>query len=578
MQWKIKSKIKNRKRQERRQEIIKSILRNRGIVGKKEIESFLHPIRPDKIKPGEVGIDKKELVKAITRIKKAKNKGEKVIVYGDYDADGICSTAILWETLYALGVDAIPFIPNRQKHGYGLSKKGLKDVLKRSGSKSQESDAVKTGNKPSLVITVDNGIVAHQAVDWANEHAIDVIISDHHQKESKLPNAQAVVHTIELAGAGVAWVFANSILQSYKGKTGKGITARSFLDLATIGTVADMVPLTGVNRSLVKYGLKNLKSTQRTGLLELFKQAGIKASEVEIYHINFVIAPRLNATGRLSNALDSLRLLCTPKKDRARALAIKLQSTNRERQELTEEMLLLAKNIYHSQKQSQETDKIVIIDHQEFHEGVIGLIAGKITEELNRPAIILSRDLKVSKASARSVSGFNIIQAIRQSQSLLIDAGGHPMAAGFTIETKKIESFKRKMFKIADQMLDYDDLEPSINIDCQIDFGDINWKLMPEIEKLEPFGIGNPRPRFVLRNAEVSQKRAVGSQRKHLKLTLSEGKKKLSAIGFNFGFMASKIGTDDHLDLAFTLEKNAWNGRLELQLKVKDIKKTEIFS
>lgn len=561
MQWEIKTKIQEGTPRKRREEIGKTLLANRGVTYKKQVEEFLDPPEPETLSPKMVGIQKAHLTKAITRIKKAIQRKESVVVYGDYDADGICSTAILWETLHALGAQALPFIPHREDHGYGLSVKGIKEILNKPKRYTLNA-------KPSLIITVDNGIVAHDAAAYANEQGIDIIICDHHEKSTKLPKAHAIVHTTKLAGSGVTWIFAKEIAK----RLNAAIPIHNSLDLATIGTIADQVALVGPNRSIVKYGLNDLRRTKRVGIIELMKEAAIDPHEMRTYHINFVIAPRLNAMGRLEHAIDALRLVCTKNAIRARKLANTLSVVNRQRQQRTKEMLAVAKEMYLSQESERETEKIIIIDHKDFHEGIIGLIAGKLAEEFYRPAIVFARGKKLSKASARSISGFNIIKALRQTEHLLVDAGGHPMAAGFTIETAKIETFKSRLYEIAERTLSPDVLEPKLTIDCEIELRDITWELYRQLERLEPFGIGNPQPRFALENCEVVDVRAVGDEGKHLKLTIKQSKSMANGIAFNQGFLVSQLNPGTPISLAFTLDKNIWNNREELQLKIKDIK------
>jgi len=561
MQWVITKAIESKAPLARRDEIVRILLTNRGIVGKAETREYLNPKKPEDLSAGTVKIPLRELKKAVNRIETAIRKKEHIVVYGDYDADGICSTAILWEALHALGADTLPFIPLREKHGYGLSIKGIEEILK-------NPNHYKLKANPSLIITVDNGIVAFDAVDYANRKGIDVIICDHHEKAKKIPKALAVVHTTLLSGSGVAWVFAKEIIRNSRKKAADQKT----LDLATIGTVADMVPLLGPNRSLVKYGLSVLQKHSRIGLKWLLQEAAVEPEALEIYHINFVIAPRLNAMGRLEHALDALRLICTKSPDRARELAQKLGTTNRRRQELTEEMLNHAKKLSERIFASIGSEKILIIDHQDFHEGVIGLIAGKLVEEYYRPVIVVAKGGEISKASARSVAGFNIIKAIRKTEHLLIDAGGHPMAAGFTIRTENIQAFKKLMLRIASVDLSRDLLQPTLSLDAQILLKDVTWELYDKLEGMEPFGIANPKPAFAIREMRVVNTRAVGREKQHLKLTLAQGNETIDGIAFHLGNLAAKLRGGSQVDVAATLEQNIWNGRKELQLRVKDIK------
>src|ERR1035437_9916936 len=327
--WQLESEIKNG-------DIISALLKNRGITTKKEIEDFLNP-QLSKVTTESVKIDENGLKKAIARIKKAIKEKQKIIVFGDYDVDGICGSAILWETLNSMKANALPYIPSRFDEGYGLSKEGIDNLLK-------------TG-KIDLIVTVDNGIVANKAVDYANKKGIDVIITDHHVPTEKLPDALAIVHTTLLCGAGVAYLLAQEILNfkflisnDTKILNTKYEIRDTCLELVVLATIADLVPLTGANRILVYFGLQKLKQTKRPGLLALMDKAGIKKEEIDTYRIGHMIAPRLNAMGRLASAMDSLRLICTNNKQKAEGLAEVLNKTNLERQQVTQEALAHAKN------------------------------------------------------------------------------------------------------------------------------------------------------------------------------------------------------------------------------------------
>jgi len=557
MIWNIKFTIKAETNQERRQEIIKNILKNRGFTTKKQIRAFLSPPKPTSLTLKQLDINSNQFRLAISRIKKAIKNKEQIIIYGDYDADGICATALLWETLYLLGAKVVPFIPSRDKHGYGISISGIEDILK--GQIPGTDLQIK---KPDLIITVDNGLVAHEAAKFIKKNKIDLIITDHHTPPKKLPSALALIHTTQLSGSGVAWILACELSKS------KPALAKNTLDLATIGTVADLVPLTGANRSLVKWGLKSLQKTKRVGLQTLFKHAAIDPHELAPHHISFIIAPRLNAMGRLKHALDSVRILVTNKKLRANQLALTLSQTNLERQNLTNQLLKQAKSLVTKPK----NQKLLIIDHQDFHEGVIGLIAGKLVEEYSRPSIVICRGKTISKASARSISGINIIETIRTVESLLINAGGHPMAAGFTIQSSKIKDFKKAIINHANEFITDDMLQPILSIDCQISIKDLSWLLYKQLQKLSPFGIGNPRPTFAIKNTNLINKMTVGKNKAHLKLLLPSTLKNqttISALWFKRGDVVDNI--QDTTSIAATIDENTWNGKSELQLKIKDL-------
>lgn len=518
--------------------IVNLLLENRGVDKK----TFINPIPPKEISLKELGINESLVAKAIKRIMLAKKENQGVIVYGDYDADGICATAILWQALYKLGLKVLPHIPERFSEGYGMNKKTI-EALK-------EKDP-----NLKLVITVDNGIVAVDEVEFAKSLGVDVIVTDHHTKADKLPNAHSLIHTVKIGGAAVAWVLAREL--GFEGN----------LELACIGTVADQLPLTGVNRSLAKYGLEDLNSTRNTGLLELFKEAGVQKGNLGTYDINFVIAPRINAMGRLAHAIDSLRLLCTRDNEKARALASKLGKTNLERQKIVDEVLVHAKK----EVGEEVTAGIIVLSHESYHEGVVGLAAAKLVERFFRPAIVFSEGKTHAKASARSIPGVNIIELVRGT-NLITAGGGHPMAAGFTIETKNLSLFTKKMQEAVAPLLTDEILFQKITIDMELDFDQINWELSKKLSEFTPFGLGNPVPTFVTFGVEVLDARRLGENGKHLKLKLKKANKVFDAIGFGLGSHIQGIAPKKQIDLVYSIEKNIWNGNASLQLKVKDVK------
>jgi single-stranded-DNA-specific exonuclease len=573
--WQVVGNLPKSKKQGQVQEIVNALLKNRGIKSKKEKEEFFNPSPPEKISVKSLSLSSSEIRKAIARIKKAKKDGEKVIIYGDYDADGVTGTAILWECLSSAGIDVFPYIPERFSEGYGLKTESLEKV------KAQNPNV-------KLIITVDNGIVANEAIDVANELGIDVIVTDHHlprinaprgreagrrwreansvRAEIEYPNAQAIIHTTKIGGAAVAWILAREI--NKKLQTSKIPKLQSSLDLCAIGTIADQLPLIGPNRSFVKYGLQELNRTQRPGLLSLFEQAGIKKGRIGAYTVGFVIAPRINAMGRLKHAIDSLRLLCTQDEDKSRELALHLGETNAERQRIVEKVFLHAKE----SAQGVASEGLILIAHETYHEGVIGLAASKLVEEFYRPAIVLSRGKKYSKASARSIPGFNIIEAIKKFEGMLLTSGGHPMAAGFTIETSKIDEFYRKLHQASVSSLTEEVLTKTLKVDLELDFSLLNQQLAKAISSFEPTGTGNPTPSFLTKNVNVVSARVVGRDNAHLKLLFESKGLIFDAIGFGLGKYLTKISPDKPVDVVYNLEENYWNGNVRLQLKVKDIK------
>ncbi len=547
-----------------RQTLSKVLLANRGIKTNKEIEEFLNP-RLENVTVESVEIDKKQLKKAILRIESAIKNKEEIIVFGDYDVDGICGTAILWETLNELGAKVIPYIPHRIDEGYGLSKIGIDNLLLKNP-------------EIKLIITVDNGIVAGKAVEYANKKGIDIVITDHHVSPKNLPKAYAIVHTTKLCGTGVAYLLAQEISNfefhiSNKSQSPKTKIQDNHLELVALATIADLVPLAGANRTLVKFGIEALRKTKRPGLLALIKEAGIDKDLIDIFEIGHAIAPRLNAMGRLEYAMDSLRLLCTRDLRRAEILATKLGSTNRKRQELTIEAFEHAKEKIKNQK--SKIKNLIFLGHETYQQGVIGLVAGRLVEEFYRPSIVLSIGKKYSKASARSISGFNIIEFIRRASDLLVDAGGHPMAAGFTVKTSKIAVLEKKFEELAITLLNTKKLERILMIDTQISLKDITSNLYNSLLIIAPFGIGNPKPTFVSKNITIEDMRLVGVSGKHLKLRISQSSSpdQFDAIGFNMGDSAGKIRIGDKVDLVYTIEQNEWNGNSRIQFKIKDLRK-----
>ncbi len=542
--WKVLNKFKNTDLENINEEIIKILLENRGLKDKKEIEEFLNP-KLENITTDSVGIDKKQLKIAMDRIYKAIEKNEQIIVYGDYDVDGITGSAILWETLHGMKAKALPYLPDRIEEGYGLSIKGIENLT------SKIPDI-------KLIITVDNGIVANDAVKFANECGYDVIITDHHAADSTLPKALAIVHTTKLCGAGVAWLLSKELKKS---------DDDTHLELAALGTIADLVPLTGANRAIVKFGLEKISHTSRPGLLKLFRTAGIEKEILGVYEVGYIIGPRLNAAGRIEKAMDSLRLLCTKDKIKAQNLAEKLELINQERQLLTKQATEHAKLTV---KMQDSLKKIIIVSHESYQQGVIGLVAGKLVEEYYRPSIVISKGEKYSKASVRSVEGFNIIEFLRSTPEYFVNVGGHPMAAGFTIETEKIITFKQTLESSVEKILDEQTLTKTLKIDCELPLEAITKEFYTSLLQLAPFGMKNSEPIFTTKNVTVKNIKILGKDGKHLKLILGSDVS-FDAIAFGMGELARDLKIGDKINVAYNIDENTWNGKTKLQLKVRDI-------
>ncbi|MBI4028768.1 MAG: single-stranded-DNA-specific exonuclease RecJ [Candidatus Blackburnbacteria bacterium] len=592
-------------------EIIKILLENRGLKTKKEKEDFFNPPDPQNFSPKDVGIDAKQLEKAIKRILAAIEKKEKIIVYGDYDVDGICASAILWETLRSLGANTIPYVPSRFTEGYGLNIESIRKL-------KEEDPGV------GLIITVDNGIVAHEKVDFAKSLGVDVIITDHHIPGETLPNAYAIVHTTQMSGAAVSWFLSKALttvssqpasdpvdvdMTGPVGSSSRPTSSRDvavgarwdssfesepegsslrvedlrsrhpspsflndYLGLAALGTVADVLPLVGHNRSIVVYGLQALRKTSRVGIQALCKEAGVEQKDIDTFHIGFIIAPRMNAMGRLEHAMDSLRLLCTNDKEKATTLAFNLGKTNKTRQEKTENTF---KHIQENFENvwNQKLPGILLAAHETYEEGVVGIVAGRLVEKYYRPSIVVCKGEEISKASARSINGIDIISVIREvGDGILLNAGGHPMAAGFSLSTTKLEDFGKKLSLYSSKFTDHDFVRET-KVDCEIDFSLLTNALYKKLLEFAPFGFGNPTPVFMTRNVRIDDVRLMGKDKNHLKLLLTqEGFGTMEAVGFRMGELYSSLSPDSQADVTYSLEENFWNNHKSLQLKIKEIK------
>ncbi|OGF99548.1 hypothetical protein A2153_04355, partial [Candidatus Gottesmanbacteria bacterium RBG_16_38_7b] len=417
---------------------------------------------------------------------------------------------------------------------------------------------------PSLIITVDHGISASKEVSYARKFAIDIIIIDHHLPAKSPPKPFALIHTTQLSAAGLAWVFTNFLT---------GRLLEKYLDLVALATVADMVPLLNENRILVTFGLKEINKTRRVGLNSLMKASGVIKGQIDSHTLGHILAPRLNASGRLEEGIDSLRLLCTKDRQRASDLAQKLNNVNRHRQALTKNSLDLAHSII------KETSNLVFVHSDTFHQGVIGLIAGKLVETYHRPAIVVSVGSEFCKASARSVKGVNIVELIKVASDLLVSVGGHPMAAGFTVKKENLNKLEKKLLASSQILIKTEDLTEKRLIDLELDIAFLNWDLYREIQQLSPFGQANPPPLFAGFNNTVLDYSLVGRDKNHLKLLLSSklnSRKAFSAIGFNFSPVFPELKLGALVDIIYQIEEDNWNHLRSLILKLKDVRLSEI--
>lgn len=515
------------------------LAKNRGLTTPQKLQEFLHPTFEQIL-----ALEFPQAEKCVKRVTDAIKAKEKMIVYSDYDADGICAAAILWETLFDLGADAMPYVPHRIKEGYGLSKPAISKLAK-EGAK--------------LIITVDHGVTATEQVEHAKSLGLDVIITDHHVLPKLLPKPFAMFHTTSLCGAGVAWRFAWEIAKQIKPDYHEKLLEK--LELAAIATVADLVPLTGGSRAIVKLGLEKLAKTKRPGLGALIRASHINGP-IGTYEIGHILAPRINAMGRIEHGLDSLRLICAKNQNQADDLAQLLTRTNTRRQDLTTKAITNAMSLV------RDDHAVGVIASAEWHEGIIGLVASRLVEAYKKPMVVISIGESFSKGSARSIPGFNIVEAIRASSEFLMDAGGHPMAAGFTIETRHIEAFSAKINEHSKSLITEEILTPLIEIECQLEVSDITRHALKQTELFEPYGVANPMPLFLTKNLVVEDIRTVGAANDHLKLQLSG----FSAIGFNMGRLSSDIRPGYLVDLVYTIAEDRYASSGGLQLKIKDLR------
>ncbi|MEX0668323.1 MAG: single-stranded-DNA-specific exonuclease RecJ [Candidatus Saccharimonadales bacterium] len=533
--------------------ILEEILSKRGIKTGSQRDSFLNPQYEDLHDPFLL----KDMDKAVEAISSSIKRGDNIVVYGDYDIDGLSATALLLDGITAMGGKISAYIPDRFEEGYGINTKALKKL------KKQAAD---------LVITVDCGSTSHESLTWAKENNLDVIVTDHHLTKDTLPPAVAVINPKrtddeypfkDLAGVGVAF-------KLVQGLQSKGLLPRGrekwLLDLVALGSVCDVVSLTGENRVLVKYGLTVFAKTSRIGLKALMAVAGVNREDIDTYHFGFVLGPRLNAAGRLSHAKLALDLFTATDKNQAWQIADKLDKLNSERRSQQDQITIMAED----QALEHHQDNVLVLSHSDWNHGIVGIVAAKITEEFNKPTIILQEMGDESKGSARSKGSFNIVEGMSAADDLLIKYGGHKVAAGCTLKTADINKFRQKINKyFKDNNHTNKTQEPDFDVELQ-DISMLTHDLVKELEMLRPFGMGNSTPVFLHNKAHITNKSLVGADSKHLKFRLSDGDSHLSAIAFNFGKIADDIG--DVAKVFFELDENYFNGITSLQAKVKAVR------
>ena len=548
--------------------ILRQVLFNRGYASDVEARAFLKAETDFNSDPFQMtGMDT-----AVARIQRAIDQKEPIAIYGDYDVDGVTATALLVQTLQALGGNARPYIPSRFDEGYGLNPEAL--------------DNLKAGSV-GLVITVDCGIRSPDEASHARSIGLDLIITDHHQPaEGDLPYALAVINPKQfgdqypdkdLAGVGVAYKIAQALF-SHNGKSDLDFQLEDLLDLVALGTVADLAPLVGENRTLVRNGLQKIRETKRQGLFSLANVSGLTLARTTVSNIGFILGPRLNAAGRLESALAAYDLLTANDVKRAGELAQQLHNQNYQRQELTRKIQEEAEAI--ALAENPNAPLLFAVD-PDFNSGVVGLAAARLSETYYRPAIV-GQDLgETTRCSCRSIPEFHITQALDQCKDLLIRHGGHAAAAGFTVENKNLIELKNRLIHLAQIQYDEDvqsgkgkEWLPTLVADMEILLPELRPELLKTLNYLQPTGYGNPEAVFVTRDVRVTNARVVGSEGRHLKLVVTDGYFTYDAIGFRLGHLQPDLPLN--VDLIYTFESNVFNGRTTLQLNLKDVKTTGI--
>lgn len=537
--------------------IVAQILVNRGIASPEEAKAFLYANINDVSSPfGIAGMDR-----VVDLLKTAILEKDKIAVYGDYDVDGISSTYVLSKLLKKAGADVVTYIPSRMEEGYGLNNEALTRLA---------SEGVKT------LVTVDCGIAAVDEVEFAHQKGLKCIITDHHTPPEILPRAEVIINpklsdptnpSYNLAGVGVAWKTGWALLEKISGQKTAWDEALNLAEIVALGTVADMVPLTGENRIIVKHGLEVLPSTKNLGLQALIKDTGIDG-KMDTYKIGFVIGPRLNAVGRMSSAEKALRLLDEENEMQARARAALLSAENSSRQNVEKDILDKAEEIL--QEQIDPDDNILLLASPSWHEGVVGIVASKILEKRYLPVICMTIKDGEAKGSARSIAGFNIYEAIKACSEYVIRFGGHAMAAGLTLAEENIENFRKAINDYAAKVITPEILLSKKMIDAEITLTDVTPQFMGELKLLEPHGQGNEKPLFILKNINICNKRPIGKNNEHIKFEMQQKGQSLQALGWGMSDKLQPLSSQ--VDTVVSLQENHFNGRTTIQAILTDLR------
>lgn len=534
--------------------LLATILSNKNISSENEIEKFLNPTRNDFYDPFLMP----DMKIAVDRILEAMSKKEKIIIYGDYDVDGITSITVLKQFLEDRGIEVGQYIPNRLNEGYGLNKKAIEEIVKQ---------------KYTLMITVDCGISGVEEVEYANSLGIETIITDHHEQGEEIPNALAVVDAKrkdnkypfnQLAGVGVVFklIQALGICLGLEEKE-----YLKYLDLVCVGTISDIVPLVDENRVIAKLGLKLVQVTKNIGLKTLLDTVGYK--KIDSITISFGVAPRINACGRMGFQNEALDLFLTKSEKEAKEISDRLNEYNRERQDT--EKKIFSEALQKIEK-SEKDKPCIILGSENWHHGVIGIVASKVTDMYFKPSILICFEDGIGKGSGRSVPGFDLHEALSKCDKYVEKFGGHSMAIGITVTQDNFNKFKEE-FEEYTKNSDIDKIVPIIYIDQEVTLKDINLKAAKELQLLEPFGEGNKMPLFLYKNLRIDSIRAL-SEGKHLKLTLKDDNYIIDAIGFNMGALANEYLIGDKIDVVGTLEINSFNNVEKIQINLKDVRKS----
>ncbi len=535
--------------------LLATILVNRDIVDEHKLDIFLNPTRNNFHNPFLMP----DMEKAVERIIKAINNKEKVIIYGDYDADGITSITVLKNFLEDVGLYADYYIPNRLNEGYGLNNKAIQKIVE---------------NNYKLMITVDCGISGIEEINYANSLGLETIVTDHHEVGDDIPNAIAVVDAKrkdnkypfrDLAGVGVVFKLIQAISIKLKLKEEEYL---KYLDIVCVGTISDIVPLVDENRVITKLGLMLVKQTRNTGLRLLIMSSGYK--KIDSATVSFGIAPRINACGRMGHAEEALKLFLSKNLNEVNELTKILNKFNQERQNT--EKRIYEEAVNQIQENHLEEKDAIIVAGENWHHGVIGIVSSKITELYFKPSILLCYEDDIAKGSGRSVPGFDLHDALMKCQDSIEKFGGHSMAIGITLKKENFQKFRDEFEQIAENS-NLKDICPIIKIDAKFELKEISKEMVKSLEKLEPFGEGNRTPIFAFKNVKIDSIRSL-SEGKHLKLTLKDENIVVDAIGFNLGNLADEYKIGDKIDIVGTLEITTFNGVESIQINLKDIMKS----